>query len=252
MTAGFLLYISHDEFGRSIMNGVYDARETKLIKKLNLRGKTVYDIGAHHGYYSFLFWKSVGNDGQVFAFEPSPRERFFFKISKFLNHSKNIFLIPLGLSSRCGKAVFYQAQGIWTGFNSLRPPRYPKGYKVKTKKIVVDLVTLDSLVSSKSLPALIKIDVEGAEYSIVKGGKKMIMTNPPLLLMELEDQRSKAWGYKIRDLVQYLQKFGYLLFRITERGYLTKIKKESVYEGNYFLVPKKSVGKLEHLFKKNK
>ncbi|GEM_PF-1239068 len=249
MIEGFLLYISHDEFGRSIMSGVYDVKETKLIKRLNLRGKIVYDIGAHHGYYSFLFSKSVGKNGSVFAFEPSPRERLYFKISQFLNHSKNINLVPFGVSSRNGKAVFYQVQGLWTGLNSLKPPK-DENYKILTKKLIVNLVTLDSFILPKNIPALIKIDAEGAEYSIIKGAVRLIRSTPPLLLMEMEDKRSKAWNYKIRNLVQYMQRAGYVLFEIIEKGFLNEIQSEKIYKGNYFLVPKRSIAELKHLIKK--
>jgi FkbM family methyltransferase len=251
MAAGFLLYMSHDEFGRSIMSGGYDEGETKLVEKLNLCGKVVYDIGAHHGYYSFLFSKFVGNSGKVFAFEPSPRERFYFKISQFLNHSKNISLIPFGLSSKSGKSTFYQAQGIFTGFNSLRPPRFPRGYGAKTKKITVNLITLDNFVTQRNLPLFMKIDAEGAEFSIIKGAKRLIKSNAPLMLMEMADIRSKAWNYKIANFIQYLRRYDYLLYKITEAGYLTRIKKQKIYDDNYFLIPKKLIDKYKYLVKKN-
>jgi FkbM family methyltransferase len=249
-TAGnFLMYISYDTFGKLISKGEYDKKETKLIEELDLRDKVIYDVGAHHGYYSFLFSKCVGNNGKVFAFEPSPRERFYFKVSKFLNYSKNITLVPFGVSSKCKKTIFYQAQGIWTGFNSLRPPRYPEGYKVKTKKIIIDLINLDSFVLSDNLPFLIKMDIEGAEFSAVKGAVRLIKSVHPLFLMEMDDRRSKAWNYRIKELVLYLKKFGYMQFRITEDGYLEEVKKENIYKDNYFLVPKESINKFKYLLK---
>lgn len=246
MNEGFLLYVSPDIFGETIKNKVFDENESKLIKKLDLKKATVYDVGAHHGYYSFLLAKTVGERGRVVSFEPSPRERFYFKISQLLNRFKNISLMPFGVSSRNGNSEFYQVQGDWTGLNSLKPPK-DKNYEFVTKKLIVKLVRLDDFLKVWPNPTLIKIDTEGAEFEVIKGASTLIKTSLPLLLMELEDKRTEVWGYKVNKLVQYLEKYEYSIFQITKDGFLKKVSGLKKHEGNYFLMPRNKLKKYKHL-----
>ena len=52
----------------------FERAELRLVERLLRRGMTVLDIGAHHGLYTLLCSKCVGGQGQVIAFEASPRE----------------------------------------------------------------------------------------------------------------------------------------------------------------------------------
>lgn len=54
--------------------------DAEFLKKLDLKGRTVYDVGAYKGYYSLFFARAVGSQGQVISFEPHPLN--FQKLTK--------------------------------------------------------------------------------------------------------------------------------------------------------------------------
>ena len=55
------------------INGVYNDFDTKVVKEHIKLGDKVIDVGAHIGYFSLLFSKLVGEKGNVYSFEPEPK-----------------------------------------------------------------------------------------------------------------------------------------------------------------------------------
>jgi FkbM family methyltransferase len=67
-----------------------------------MNGKTVLDIGAHRGIYSYWMSKAVGPQGSVFAFEPQPECVAHLEKVKTEFQLTNLEIIPQGLSEAPG------------------------------------------------------------------------------------------------------------------------------------------------------
>lgn len=172
-----------------ILSGVYDRYIFDRVEKLDLRGKIVLDVGAFIGYHSFYFSKLVGDGGKIIAFEPVPSNIERMKIILKENNIKNIDIKPLALSDSAGPQTFHVDKNIENGRSSggfidaadtiwQRNVFKHRGFI----EIKVETHTLDSL---NLKPDVIKIDVEGAEYLVLLGGRRTIEKHRPILYIEI-------------------------------------------------------------------
>lgn len=231
----------------SIFAGNYEIRERRFVERFLKKGMTVFDIGAHHGFYTLLASKKVGNEGLVIAFEPSPRERKRLVLHVKLNCCRNVTVEPFALSGVSGKSKMYIVQGRDTGCNSLHMPIVNE----QVKEIEVDSTTLDNYIERNNISTIdfIKLDVEGAELEILKGSKKLLSAKSrPVILCEVDEYREKPWGYSEKDLLGFLGNYNYKWFGINSKGFL--VSKEQKESWNLVAVPEErdeEVGTLKNI-----
>lgn len=218
----------------SIFAGNYETGEKKFVERFLKKDMTVFDIGAHHGFYTLLASKKVGDKGCVIAFEPSPRERKRLYMHVKLNHCSNVIVEPFALSSINGKSKMYIVQGKDTGCNSLRIPIVND----RVEEINVEVVTLDTYIAKKKVISVdfMKVDAEGAELEIFKGAEKLFNTKPrPVVLCEVDQYREKQWGYSDIDLLTFLENYNYSWYGINSKGFL--VSKEEQQSWNLIAAP---------------
>ena len=80
----------------------------------------------------------------------------------------------------------------------------------------IECETIDNMFEKLKLQSLdiIKIDTEGAELSIIKGGEKTIREFKPNILLEFDDKNTAQFGYRRDDIVSLLQSYGYTNFNL--------------------------------------
>jgi FkbM family methyltransferase len=138
---------------------------------------TALDIGAHHGLYTLLCSKRVGLKGQVIAFEASPRECRRLAKHVRLNSCRNVGIEPHAVGSESGSADLYVVTGSCDWGNSLRAPVVFKStFKIPVQVSPVDDVLLELGISRVDS---IKLDVEGAELSALKGTARLLRGHRP-------------------------------------------------------------------------
>ena len=122
-------------------------------------GDCVLDIGANAGYYTLLASRSVGPMGRVFAFEPLPLNLQFLREHIRLNGLVNVTVVRKAVSDRQGTARFAAGQSPLMGRLSSQG------------EMEIETVTIDGLVEGGVVPGpqALKIDVEGAEESVLAG-----------------------------------------------------------------------------------
>ncbi|MGD0623089.1 MAG: FkbM family methyltransferase [Thermodesulfobacteriota bacterium] len=223
----------------------FEMAEWQFVSRFLKEGMNVLDIGAHHGFYTILASKKVRPSGYVIAFEPSPRERRWLSLNLNINHCTNVKVEPFALTSRNGKEQLFQGGGKFTGFNSLRPPAIFE----PTKTIVVQTMTLDKYIEKEYSGNLnfVKIDAEGAELEILKGARKLLNRNSsPVIMIEISDVRTAAWGYSSSNICDYLSQQGYHWFSISSKGFLVPVReKVSLY--NFVAVHDRSLTAVQDL-----
>ena len=164
------------------------------------------DIGANIGTTS-LFFANLNSKARIFSFEPHPdtfkRAQENIRINKF----KNVQLINIGLGEKKETLKLYEVNENNPGANRI----ISEEQNFKYKLINVDM--LETILDDHQITKVdfIKIDVEGFEYSVLKGGGKFIKENP-VLFIELDDNNLKANNKSAKELIQLLVTFGYKEF----------------------------------------
>ena len=183
----------HKEF----VEGTYDKFFFDYLSRLDLHGKTVFDIGAHIGFHAMTFAQLVGDAGSVRAFEPNTfnRERLQLNLTKNPDLAKRIELYDVAVSDCEGEIEFNFSSNVDDGRSSgsfisgSHTPSPGEFYEtIGFNKVSIKTVSLDQVSASfgiQDAPYLIKIDVEGAENLVLDGGVNLIRKYKPIILMEI-------------------------------------------------------------------
>lgn len=237
----------NDACGLAILQNCYESSEREVVQRLIQPGMTVLDIGAHHGYYTLLASYKAGKTGRVIAFEPSLREREKLLRHLRLNRRNNVTLLPVALGGGEGEGDLFIVESVETGCNSLRPPDVAQ----RTSKLRVPITTLDSSLARHGISQVgfVKMDVEGAELSVLKGATKLLKASPrPVFLCEVEERRTRPWGYSALEVLRWLEEAGFHWFRPVENEPWEPIGPAvRVPEMNLLAVPKEKIETLRKM-----
>ncbi|WP_315852070.1 FkbM family methyltransferase [Tautonia rosea] len=183
-------------------------------------GDLVVDIGANIGFFTLLAAQCVGASGRVLAFEPMPETNADLREILTLIGSRTsscmTTLRPIAM------ATFYPGPVDHCGTSSLRPVEGGR------KAICVRTARFDGLLPQGQRVALVKIDVEGAEYHAIEGMIGQIERDHPDLVVEVTDRYLQPLGHSAQDLCHRLCDLGYRAYSIEhEELCLLNIKKSN-------------------------
>jgi FkbM family methyltransferase len=205
----------------SLYQDSFEPDTIKAFKKIIRPGIQFIDIGANIGFFSLLVAKHAGKNGKVVAFEPT---RYGFdKTSKnlALNSFHNITLEKIALSDKNDEAeMFFNAS--WPIDNQFEPKE-----KIPEK---LRFETLDWYVKRMNIPNidLIKIDVDGFEFKILKGARETLAKMSPLIILEICGYTLKRNGDSIKDIVDYLLSFNYSFYSEKNFEPITDLQSELI------------------------
>lgn len=209
-----LLVPPHGILWQQIVAGDYDQFLYEALLPLkDVKDAVVWDIGAHVGYHSLAF-AALG--AEVTAFEPNGTnfERLKLNVARNTHLAPRIKTRQVALSDTDGEMTFRQSddlRGASTGSHlvSATPPLPDSDYK-KFRSTTVPVARIDTLVRAQGnkAPDILKIDVEGAEELVLRGGSSVIPEYRPILLIEIHhiclmysvQELLLSWGYKLKLL----------------------------------------------------
>ena len=131
-------------------------------------GDTVFDIGAHCGVSTYHFSKWVGSSGQVIAFEPDPLNYSLLLKNIELHGLTNVEPVNKAIAANNWSAAFHCEGTIGSGL--ARCSNRPSAGPVKQ----VETLTLADAFLAWGVPALCKIDIEGAEIEVITAAVETI------------------------------------------------------------------------------
>ena len=181
----------------SLWLGGYEIDKQTTLAPFVKPGMMVYDVGAHAGFYTLIFSRLVGETGHVYTFEPLPENANNLLRHISLNRLRNVSVLPVAVSNRDGISGFEVAPSNSMGAISQNEAR-----------LRVPTVSLDNLISHHTLPEpnLIKMDVEGAESSVLEGAQTLLRKNKTVWFIALHGDEEKRQCYEI------MKRAGYTVF----------------------------------------
>ena len=191
-----------DQFvGHSLRKyGEYSEQEVALWRKLIKEGDSVVDIGANIGALTVPLATLVGESGHVFALEPQPENYVLLKLNT-ASHD-NIIADPVALGARDGTIKVRPLSAL--------PHTNYGGVQLGGSDADEDvpLMTLDTYYAADRI-AFIKLDVEGMEVEVLRGGQQTINKSRPILYVENDDYFEKS-----EEMLQMLH--GSMNYRVYE------------------------------------
>lgn len=215
----------------------YEQAEREMLIFLARPGDILFDIGAYVGWYSVDFARCVPQS-KVYAFEPIPEVRK--ELRKNLAGINNVFIYAFGLSEATGYVDFYISPNE-PGTASMAPLEEDRfGVTEKVKKLVTS-IDVQCLTGYHPVPNIIKIDVEGAELLVLKGGRKIIEKHLPVIQCEMLRKWAKRFDYHPNDIISFLAQFGYQCYTLHNKKLVVfpTMTDDTVEKNFYFLNPEK-------------
>jgi FkbM family methyltransferase len=194
----FYCRINKDDF--KIMTIHEDDIITRFTPK---EGDIVIDIGAHIGLYTIISSKRVGANGKVVAIEADPENFEMLTSNIKLNQLTNVIPLNYAVYSKETKLKLYLPSGEsgFTKYNTIMP----NWINTQEKFVEVNANTLDYLLQLNKIRQeevnWIKIDVEGAEFEVLKGASNVLSKSKDIaILMELHGP-PHIYRPKVEELV---------------------------------------------------
>jgi FkbM family methyltransferase len=208
--------------------GTVEAFDSEVVKNVveNLKPENdfvFYDVGANTGWYTMLA-STVSTKSTVHSFEPLEEHLACLRETIFLNRKETQHTVhAIALSDTNGEAEIRLAgSGSSLEKNFLDTDRGVRKITVK----VLDAFFTDSKIAG---PDFIKIDVEGHEYKVLRGGEKVLREHAPVLFVEIAYSLKNIGGSFINEnyekTFEYLAELGY-------EPYLAKDNKLTRYEAS--------------------
>ena len=187
--------------------GVWEPNLTRWTQERLRPGDTFVDVGANLGYYSLLAAGLVADTGRVVAIEASPAITAQLNHNLKLNGTTNVRTVNAAASDRVGTISLY---------------RGPSHNTSQTSIIAGDGFTYESEIAAQPLceilsaaeiatARIVKIDVEGAEWSVIAGlAPCLAQTRPDLeILVEVSPPRLAVFGRNADDVIETFGSAGF-------------------------------------------
>lgn len=178
-------------------------------------GDIVIDVGANIGEYSLIAAQKVKQNGQVISIEPLKETVQTLKNNFQLNNFSNFEIINKVIGNETKKVNLYkQLDGGTMGFvdSSLTGRNFNKAGEV-------EMTTIDEILLTRNLEnvKVMKIDIEGYEFELLKGAKESLKNKKiKNLIIEVHVNYLKEKGISEKQFYDYLREQGYVVNMIQD------------------------------------
>lgn len=181
--------------------GLSEWDEMLFVLRYLRAGDVFVDVGANVGIYALLV-STVIPELRTIAVEPDADARERLEENRSLNPGVRIEIVGAALAAEVGTARMTKGRDT---LNRLARPE-----EAGTGEVTV--TTLDVLCGD-AVPAVVKIDVEGAELEVLRGAERVLANSPPpVVLLEMIDDNLSTFGRSRSDVAGFLKARGYALF----------------------------------------
>ncbi len=227
-----------------------EAPTIRFIRRLNMDGATMLDIGANHGDVGIYISRAAGREGRMISFEAQP------ELGPHLENVKRQFSLD-------NQTIVNQGLSSTEGTLTMRRPKVGSGGATvedlnqegdSADRLEIPVTTLDKVLPELGVDkvSFIKCDVEGHELEVFRGGAGMLARDKPILVFESHD--SELADGALHGFLTELGYDGYFFFVTPEdrkslfhtaRGNYVRFEdreqypheKPGTHHRNYFFVP---------------
>jgi FkbM family methyltransferase len=180
-------------------NELYDLQTIRVMQRILNPDSNCIDIGCHTGVFldEIIKFSPVGSH---FAFEPIPS--LFLELSEKFSTNEKVTISNVAASDKSGEVSFQHVVSN-PGYSGLKRRRYDRENEI-VQEITVKSELLDNVVPLDVKIDLIKIDVEGAEFQVLRGASKILKRSNPVLIFEHGLGAADYYGTKPEDLFDFL------------------------------------------------
>ena len=207
-----------DGVSAGILRGAWEPAETNFILSVVQPGDSVIDIGAHLGWFTVNLAQALGPDGHVFAFEP--RSDIFEQLERSVRDNgfaERCTLHKAALGAEAGerRVGWFPAEKN-DGHTFFVPGDAASSADMKSESVRV--ARLDDVGIERRI-RLIKLDVEGGEVDVLRGGAGLIGRDLPIIVSEAFPKWLRRSGKTdIHTFLHALDAFGYRAHYLTDDG----------------------------------
>jgi FkbM family methyltransferase len=177
----------------------------------------VIDVGANIGLYTILYSKLISENNKVLSIEPVPEALIYFKKNLENNKCNNNVILYEGAATIGEGVININTIPGNIEYSSIGSIVHNAVKNMDSISIKVNSNSIDNLVLINNLnPGFIKIDAEGAEYSILAGCQNTLEKYKPVILFELDDKLLEEHGANSTSVLKILEKFGYKLINVNK------------------------------------
>ncbi len=216
--------------------GAYEKDTNEILSKYIKEGMTVVEAGANHGSETVIIGKLIGEKGMLYAFEPLPTliERLSINI-KINKQEDYVRVVPFALGELEQTIQFHIADERLS--NQGMGSKYE--FSLATKSISVEQLTLDKWVERTNISVIdfIKIDIQGAELDLLRGGADTIKRWKPILYLEADEVQTNNGHTTLEDIFSCLSGYGYEV-RLTTQKSSRKLDIHNLASGNWLALPR--------------
>ena len=198
--------------------GTYEPELRKVFRRVLAADGIAVDAGANVGWHTLLMARLVGEGGRVLAVEANPSVRARLLEHLQLNEIQNVDVIPCALGDAEGSVEFQapDADDPAAGDGHVIDAADIQGGDV----IRVEVRTLDAILEPLYLDRLdlVKIDVEGFEWPVLKGAQNAISKFRPHVVFEYIEEYARRGGGSAHDLAEFFAERDYHLRTVGRYG----------------------------------
>ena len=206
------------QIAKGIFWGGFEKKELVTYQSLIKRGSVIIDAGANIGLYSIVGSRLTGKSGKVFSFEPSKKNFSLFLKNIELNEIKNITPINMGLGDTVGETLLLTQSSengdaekyILKDKNELTIVNPEPKKDHFSESILLDTLDHFQLKNNIKKVDFLKIDVEGFEYYVLKGGENLLKNNPEIIILfECAEHLAHRAGATQNAVFDFLNNLGF-------------------------------------------
>ena len=221
------LYLDTNKYSQKIMwdylanNQVYEPETFQFFSNALKDGDCFIDIGAHIGYFSLFASLMVGNEGQVFSFEPEASNYLHLNTHIAENNLNNIQAANAALGTKSRKGQLFVnldndgGHALWNvGLHD-----FNKKSRANQTTKDINILSLDDVFRDRELNSLrlIKINTEGAEHDVLRGGIDTIKKyNYPYIICEINRFGLQQMGTSEDALRRFVYELGYNTYLLND------------------------------------
>lgn len=194
-----ILYLLHIDI---TLNQKYDRQTIQIMRKILKSDSACIDIGCHKGEMLDVILE-LAPKGKHFAFEPIPS---FYNLLKEKYNTSSSIIYPYALSNSKGTVTFNYVKNA-PAYSGIKQRKYDIS-NPEIEKITVETETIDNLIPANQKINFIKIDVEGAEYGVLKGAVNTIKKSKPYIIFECGLGASDCYGTKPEEVFNLIADAG--------------------------------------------